>query len=96
MPNSIECEQFNNEDFVFHYTKMTLGFEDILSTGLIKFGVFERTNDPLEYNHKFIGYDVDEKETENNKIILNNTKKVVERKLLSESYFLSTCKSKNF
>lgn len=85
---------FEDEDSIFHFTGFATGFEDILGTGKLKLGLFKDTNDPLEYKHRFIGYDINGNETEDSENTLLEAKDIVEYKLLNDSCFLSTCKNK--
>jgi hypothetical protein len=83
-------KMLSEKDTVFHYTKMTTGVEKILETSRLELGSFSQTNDPLEYNIRFFGYDKNLESDKN----LSAKKELLQEKLLYHSFFLSTCINK--
>ena len=71
---------------------MINGFENILTSGELKMFPFVQTNDPLEYNHRFIG-SVDTYRGKHEGRDLTNERLCIEHKLLYDAFFLSTCQN---
>lgn len=48
-------DYLNSDDALFHYTRKNIAIENILPKGILKFGIFSRSNDPQEYRPKLTG-----------------------------------------
>ncbi len=89
--DGINYSLLDSDDSVFHYTKVKTALEKIFDTKSIRFSIFSNTNDPLEYNKRFLGIQTNIDVSHEVTRCGWDAKKLLETIMLKNAYFFSTC-----
>jgi hypothetical protein len=91
--SDIDYSLLDSDDSLFHYARVKTALEGIFESKKVKLGTFSNTNDPLEYNKRFLAI---QKQINSNQQVTEKgweVKKLLEQIMLKNTYFLSTCKN---
>lgn len=90
----MELKQYiNTDDAIFHYTKLSVAVENILSTKKLKLSLFKDTNDPKEYEFRLLSA-TNVTSPEKSLELINKATQIINRKIRSKCKLLCFCSNK--